>query len=101
MFRWEKKSFSPRKTFAYINLFLVKKHPFFLPSFDHKKFPFTVILETEGIDESRNLYLSLNGNWIPTCYFLWEDFPGYCSLYMEIRESRRIAWKDSLVAVPA
>lgn len=72
LFRWEK-SFADG-TFAYINLFQGG-----ILSFRAERAPFTDLLEM-GIDgrstPSKDLYLSLNGNRIPTCYFLWEDFLG-------------------------
>lgn len=47
-------------------------HPF-LPSVAFSRESLRQVLTAEGA------YLSLNGNRIPTCYFLWEGFLGCCS----------------------
>lgn len=73
LFRWEKSLTDG--TFAYINLFRggILSFRAANPSPFHSR-----ILETgiDGRNTVEGLYLSLNGNRIPTCYFLWEDFLG-------------------------
>lgn len=60
-------------TFAYINLFLS-------PSVPSERRPFYESFRRVLTAKGEKLYLSLNGNRTPTCYLLWEDFLGCCSL---------------------
>lgn len=61
-------------TFAYINLFSS-------PSLASESATALSRISEVGIDGYGRLeiYLSLNGNRISTCYFLWEDFLDCCS----------------------
>lgn len=75
-----------RRTFAYINPIQGA-----ILSFRAERVLFTNLFETgiEGRNTVAGLYLSFNGNRIPTCYFLWEDFLGSRSFGVRTRESLR------------
>lgn len=68
------KKSSVNGTFAYINLY----SDLFLPS-EPWTFHGSLRRALTAKATSERVYLSLNGNRIPTCYFLWEDFLGCCS----------------------
>lgn len=66
------KKSSINETFAYINLFS-RAHPSFRIVGLSRGSLRRVLMGSQSYT-GEGFYLSLNGNRIPTCYFLWEDF---------------------------